>query len=274
MNAQDLARAGRLSESLIQLQEEVRAAPADEKLRVFLFQLLSVLGKWERALTQLQVLSGMSADAAMMSRIFEPVVHCELLRAEIFAGKRTPIVFGEPEEWVGLLIRANEMVAQGSYAAAAELRARAFEAAPATGGTINGKAFEWIADADQRLGPLLEVMLEGKYYWIPFHRIRRVHIEKPSDMRDLVWIPAQFVWSNGGEGAGHVPSRYPKTEASTDDALRLARKTEWVTIGDQCDVGLGQRILSTDVEELPLFECGTIDLQVTQEAEPGATAHA
>src|ERR1043166_1398569 len=99
MNAQELARAGRLGESLSQLQTEVRASPGDEKLRVFLFQLFCVLGKWDRALTQLQVLAGdgMSADATMLARIFEPVVHCELLRAEIFAGKRTPVIFGEPD---------------------------------------------------------------------------------------------------------------------------------------------------------------------------------
>lgn len=266
MNAQDLARAGRLSESLARLQEEVRASPGDEKLRVFLFQLLSVLGKWDRALTQLQVLSGMSADATMLSHIFEPVVHCELLRADIFAGKRTPVIFGEPEEWMGLLIKANEMTARGQAAAASELRARAFDAAPATPGTVNGKPFDWIADADQRLGPLLEVILEGKYYWIPFRRIKRVHIEKPADLRDLVWIPAQFVWANGGEGSGHVPSRYAQTENSGDDALLLARRTEWPQTADGFSVGLGQRILATDGEEYPLLECGIIDLQTAEAA--------
>src|SRR5688572_22800404 len=117
MNAQELAQAGRLSESLLNLQQEVRASPADERLRVFLFQLLSVLGKWDRALTQLAVLNGMSTEAAMMARIFEPVVRCEMLRADVFAGKRTPLIFGEPEEWIGGLVKANEIHAQGQAAA-------------------------------------------------------------------------------------------------------------------------------------------------------------
>jgi type VI secretion system protein ImpE len=273
MNAQDLARAGRLGESLSKLQEEVRASPGDEKLRVFLFQLLSVLGKWDRALAQLEVLAGLSANAAMLARIFEPVVRCEVLRGDIFAGKRTPVIFGQPEEWMGWLIKANEMTAAGKAAAAAELRAKAFDAAPATPGTINGKPFEWIADADQRLGPLLEVILEGKYYWIPFQRIRRIHVEKPTDMRDLVWIPAQFVWTNGGEGAGHVPTRYPQTELAPDDALRLARKTEWPDTAGGFGIGLGQRILATDSDEYPLLECGVIDLQGVESRADGVTAH-
>ena len=41
--------------ALAQLQEQVRANPADPKLRVFLFQLLCVLGQWDRALNQLNV---------------------------------------------------------------------------------------------------------------------------------------------------------------------------------------------------------------------------
>lgn len=265
MDSHDLARAGRLSEALSQLQDEVRAVPGDEKLRVFLFQLLSVLGQWDRALTQLNVLSRMSADAAMLARIFEPVVRCEVLRSDIFAGNRTPVIFGQPDEWIGLLIRANEMAARGEVAAAAELRTRAFDAAPATMGMINGRPFQWIADADQRLGPLLEVILEGKYYWVPFHRIRRIHVEKPSDLRDLVWIPAQFVWANGGEGSGHVPTRYPGTEKSDDDALRMARKTEWREIGDGLTIGMGQRIIATDVDDHPLLESGIIDLQTAEE---------
>jgi len=266
MTATDLARAGRLSESLSLLQEEIRAHPGEEKLRLFLFQLLVVMGKWDRALTQLQVLAGMSSDAAMLARIFEPVIRCEVLRGDIFAGQRTPLIFGQPEEWMVWLVKANELMAKGQAAAAADLRGRAFEAAPVTPGTINEKPFEWIADADPRLGPLLEVILEGKYYWVPFQRIRRMHVEKPTDLRDFVWIPAQFVWANGGEASGHIPTRYVHTEKSSDDALRLARKTEWAESSSGVTTGLGQRILATDSDEIPLLECGVIDLQVPEPA--------
>lgn len=261
MTAQELLRAGRLNDSLARLQEEVRAAASDEKLRVFLFQLLCVLGKWDRALTQLQVLASMPSDALMLARIFEPVLRCERLRQEVFAGKRTPIIFGEPEEWVGGLVKANELVGQGKADAARELRDRAFEAAPGTSGKLNGQDFQWIADADQRLGPVLEVILEGRYCWVPFHRIRRIVTEKPSDLRDLVWLPAQFAWSNGGEATGHIPTRYAGTELDADDALRLARGTRWTEPTPDFSVGLGQRVLATDAQEFPLLECRMIELE-------------
>ena len=80
----------------------------------------------------------------------------------------------------------------GQFAAAARLREQAFAAAPATCGRVDGQSFQWIADADSRLGPMLEVIIADRYFWVPFCRIRRIALEKPTDLRDLVWLPAQF----------------------------------------------------------------------------------
>jgi type VI secretion system protein ImpE len=260
MNAEQLLQAGKLEECLTALQEGVRREAADPKLRAFLFQLLCVLGRWDRALTQLEVLEGFGSDHALLARIFQPVVQCERLRSGIFAGERTPIVFGEPLEWIGWLVQANELVGKGNFNAAQELRDKVFEAAPATPGKINEKPCEWVADADPRLGPVLEAIIEGHYYWVPFCRIKRIHLEAPADLRDLVWAPAQFVWENGGEAFGHIPARYPKTEESEDSQLRLSRKTDWLQRDGGYTLGLGQRMLATDVEDFPLLECRVIEL--------------
>jgi type VI secretion system protein ImpE len=143
------------------------------------------------------------------------------------------------------------------------LHAKAFDAAPTSSGKLNGESFEWIADADERLGPVLEVILEGHYYWIPFCRIRKIFIEPAADLRDLVWIPAQFIWENGGQASGHIPTRYPGTEQSADGLLKLARKTEWAMRGE-INVGLGQRLLATDASEYPLLEVRTIELDLPE----------
>ena len=260
MNAEQLVKAGHLKEGLAALQQEIRQKPDDLRLRIFLFQLDCVLGQLEKALTQLQVLASINAETMLLAQIFRPVIACELLRREVFAGNRTPIIFGEPMEWVGLLIQANGLVAQGQYAAAAELRARAFAAAPATAGKVNETPFEWIADADSRFGPMLEAVIEGKYYWVPFCRVQKMVIEKPSDLRDLVWTPAQFIWTNGGAVTGHVPVRYPGTENLDDEPLRLSRTTAWQEQPGETFLGSGQRVLATDAGEYPLLECRTIEL--------------
>lgn len=260
MQAEELLQTGRLEESLTALQQAIREDAADPRLRVFLFQTLCVLGQWDRALTQLEVLAGLGSDEMLLARIFQPVVRCEQLRREVFAGANTPMLFGEPQAWMGLLVQASTLVAQGKFSAARELRDQAFDQAPPTAGKINDKPFEWIADADPRLGPMLEAIVEGRYYWIPFCRIKRVFLPPPTDLRDLVWAPAQFIWANGGEASGHVPIRYPGTESNGDNQLRLARKTEWSEPAEGYALGLGQRVLATDAEEFPLLECRTIDV--------------
>lgn len=260
MQAADLIREGRVQDALVSLQSQIRANPADPKLRVFLFQLNCVLGAWEKALTQLQVVASLNADTMLMAQIFRPLIACELLRAEVFAGKRSALIFGDPAEWVGLLVQANALVAEGKTKAAAELRSRAFEDAPATAGSLNGTPFSWVADADTRLGPVLEAIVDGKYYWVPFSRIARVELEKPVDLRDLVWLPVRFTWTNGGMAPGHIPVRYAGSEAAEEDAVRLSRKTVWSELGDDTFVGLGQRVLATDAGEVPVLECRTIEM--------------
>jgi type VI secretion system protein ImpE len=259
MTAQEHITAGDPDKALIELQNEIRAKPEDPKLRVFLFQLHCLLGNWPKALLQLQVISGIDPDSMLLAQIFQPVINCELLRSAVFEGKLTPLLFGEPLDWVGLLVKANEHISRGEFAAAADLRRRAFDAAPETAGTLDGKPFAWIADSDSRLGPMLELILEGKYYWVPFCRIRRIALPAPADLRDLVWVPAQLVWSNGGEASGHIPTRYVRTDATTDGALKLARKTEWKESPEETFTGLGQRVLVTDDGDHPLLQCRVID---------------
>ena len=53
--AEQAVREGDLDGALRNLQDQVRKEPSKAELRVFLFQLLAVMGQWERANTQLNV---------------------------------------------------------------------------------------------------------------------------------------------------------------------------------------------------------------------------
>jgi len=260
MTPLELLRAGRLDETLAALQQEIRKKPGDGKLRVFLFQLLAVLGQWERALAQLQVAGELDPAALPMVQTYREALRCEFLRQEIFAGKRAPMIFGDPDYWLALLLESLRLSADGEHGKAQPLRDKAFELAPATAGSLNGQRFEWIADADARLGPVIEAVINGRYYWVPFHRVRSIRIEDPADLRDTVWMPAEFRWANGGQVVGLIPTRYEGTAAAADDALRLARRTEWIEQGEGAYVGLGQRMFATDVGEYALMDVRSIEL--------------
>lgn len=260
MSAETALKEGRTDEALRLLTSEVRNHPADVRRRVFLFQLLALLGQWERAQTQLNVVGELDAINGLMVTTYTAVLRGERERQAVFAGARSPVVIGQPEPWLALLLQAQKLDAQGQHAQAAPLRAQAFEQAPATAGSIDGHAFEWIADADPRFGPCLEVILEGGYSWVPFARIATLKFEAPSDLRDKVWAPAQITWSNGGQAVGFVPGRYPGSEAAGDDDFTLARKTAWNELGAGTLAGCGQRMLATDAGDHPLLDVRLLTL--------------
>src|ERR1019366_4312213 len=272
-DAEAALRAGDPRAALQHLTSAVRAKPADAKLRIFIAQLLCVLGQWERAHTQLNVVADMDAETVAMRETVGHAIRCELIRAKVFAGSRTPMFFGQPNEWLALLIESLLQKGQGNAAMADDLAARAFDAAPEVGGKIDGEPFAWLADADSRLGPVLEACVNGRYYWVPLSRLSRVEFEAPQDLRDCVWMPATLMFSNGGETVALVPTRYPGSESSEDGAICLARKTEWLAAGNDRWFGLGQRAFSTDGGEHAIMTVRTIELdEVPAAAEPAGGA--
>src|SRR5262245_31450920 len=146
--AQNLIAGGDPTAALAALQDEVRGRANDARLRIFLFQLLAVLGQWQRALAQLEVCGELDAGALAMVASYREAVQCEAVREAVFQGKTLPHVFGRPQEWVAWLAEALQAEGRGDLAAAARLRSQALEAAPATPGSLNGQPFEWIADGD------------------------------------------------------------------------------------------------------------------------------
>ncbi len=258
--------------ALAHLQQRVRAEPSDPQLRVFLFQLLCVLGEWERALNQLEVASTLDPAALPMRQIYGDAVHCEATRAEVFAGRKSPMIFGQPDQWLALLIESLLVAGLGEHERSQQLRAAAFDDAPASTGEIDGRPFSWIADADSRLGPVLEAVIKGRYYWVPFSRVIRIQIDPPEDLRDVVWMPAHLEFENGGESLALIPTRYPGSEKSGDGLIALARKTVWEEMATDAHRGLGQRIIATDAEEVPLMEVRSITIAGRSEETTDLTA--
>lgn len=253
-SASELLKANDLDGALAALQAQVRANPADAKLRIFLFQLLCVMGDWKRAITQLKLCAELDPDAMHMAQTYREAIICEVYREKVFAGEKAPLIFGEPQEWLALLIEAVKALANGRAEEAAALRARAFDAAPAATGEIGDQRFEWIADADLRLGPVLEIIINGKYYWMPFSAIATLRCDPPVDLRDAVWTAANLTLRNGGEFVALIPTRYAGTTATAHPAAKLARATEWTDAGAETFVGIGQRLLATDAGDVALMD--------------------
>jgi type VI secretion system protein ImpE len=259
MSAEDLVKAGDLAGALSELQGRVRIHPGDLKLRIFLFQLMAVLGQWKRALIQLDVIHQLDSEVWPLVHTYREVINCEMHREAVFQGRCKPIIFGEPQQWMAVLVEAQQAHAQGDMARFLKLNAQALEQAPPSAGQINKQPFEWLADADRRFGPMLEMIFNGQYYWVPLTVVRALRTEKPADIRDLVWLPAEVTWANEGQNMVMIPARYPLSPDLGSENL-LSRKTDWRDRGEGVFDGLGQRMLVTDQSDYPVLEVRSIEM--------------
>ena len=261
MTAHAQIQSDRLDEELSAVQSRVRAFPEDRQAREELFHLYSITGQWEKAGTQLRLLSGLDKGAKKLAPLYEALIKAELQRHAVLAGNAKPTIFGEPEEWMAWQVRVLELVSRNESAAAAELRDHAWDAAPNSPGNINGEVFDWIADADGRIGPILEAVVDGVYYWVPFIRIQSITMEEPKTLGDLVWARATFQWRGGAGATGFVPVRYNGSESSGNGDFQLARKTEWMEQPNGWVFGAGQRLFITSQtdRDYPLLDTRRIE---------------
>jgi type VI secretion system protein ImpE len=101
---------------------------------------------------------------------------------------------------------------------------------------------------------VLEVIVNGRYAWLPFADLRQLRIEPPEDLRDLVWAPAQISFANGGETVALIPTRYAPFNTNAPEAEMLSRRTDWLPLDAGHFAGRGHRVLATSADELPLLQ--------------------
>ncbi|MDE4062655.1 MAG: type VI secretion system accessory protein TagJ [Pseudophaeobacter sp. bin_em_oilr2.035] len=273
MTPEEYLKSGDPGKALTALQDKVRADPSNAKLRIFLFQLLCILGDWKRAIAQLKLSAELDPGATLMAQTYREAIICEVYREKVFQGEKAPMIFGEPQDWLAHLIEAQKLLAQGKHDESAALRAKAFDAAPATPGEADGKVFDWIADADMRLGPVLEVIINGRYFWMPFSQIRSLELDEPADLRDRVWMAGTITLVNGGELVALVPTRYPESTEADPEAM-MARATDWQDIGANTYIGIGQRLLTIGDQDIAIMDLRSLRLhgaEDTDEPQGGLT---
>ncbi|WP_068079653.1 type VI secretion system accessory protein TagJ [Novosphingobium rosa] len=239
-DADTLLRSGDVEGARAALVDTVRAQPADQAARMFLFQLLAVAGEWDKARKQLQALAQLSGEAQMLATAYGQAIDAELERAEVFAGRQRARQH-VASDWCDGVIDALHHLTNGRAHDAIAARDAAFDAAPDAPGRFNGESFGWIADADARFGPAFEAIIGGRYGLQPFDQVASITSEGPRDLRDLVWYPVQIAFKSGQSVAGFLPARYPGSEAAQDNRERLARETQWRG-HDFGDLGSGQRL--------------------------------
>ena len=229
-SAQQLYRDGHLSDAIHALSAEVRDNPGDARRRTFLFELLCFAGDYARADKQLEVLAQAGPTSEMGVLLYRSAVYAERQRHDLFE--------------------------RGEY-----------PSGPAEGkrsGTLNGKAFEYLADADPRVGARLELFAAGNYLLLPLEHVASIQIQPPKRLRDLIWTPAAVRTTPAFKGTalGEVllPVLSPSSWQHSDDAVRLGRATVWEEReGSENPIPFGQKMWLVDDEEVPFLELRSLE---------------
>jgi type VI secretion system protein ImpE len=243
MTAQELWREGRLGEAVEAQVAEVRAHPGDADRRYFLFALLCLAGDLEKASRQLDALG--VGDPALQGTavVYRNLLASERERRASFEGSSRPVT--PPGAAPTLLRRVDAIaaLARGDVDGVGRLLvAAAGEEAPVAG-TCDGTPFPALTDTDDLLGPSLEVFAGGRYILLPFASLRRLEVEEPSHLLDLLWIPARLETDEGTEAEVHLPVLYAGTHEAEASEIRLGRGTEWYEAGAAVR-GRGQKVLA------------------------------
>jgi type VI secretion system protein ImpE len=230
----DLFKAGKVREAVQALTAFLREHPSNTAERTFLFELLCFSGEYARAEKQLAVLSGGSPDRETGAIVYYAALHAEKTRHELFEKKLFPS--DQPRT---------------------------------CSGTLNGKPFQEIADANPDIGARFEVFAAGSCVWIPFEHLASVEMGPPQRLRDTLWAPAlvQAGPSFRGMDLGEVlvPAIYPFSWKHEDENVWLGRVTDWSADAEGREVPAGQKMLVVDGEEIPFLEIRS--LQFAQPAD-------
>jgi type VI secretion system protein ImpE len=253
MQAGELYKAGRLREAIEDQILAVKAAPADQAKRLFLFELLVFAGDLERARRQIEAVEYKDADLDAATSVYRTLLDAEQARRDVFARGTAPGFFGETPEHLRLRLEAISRLRENRPAEAAETLARANEAIPAFTGRLNDQPFQTLRDADDLLAGVLEVMAHGRYFWVGLEQVRLVTMNAPRFPRDLLFIPAHLELTDE-QGEVYLPALYPGSHEHADDQVRLGRMTDWKELDGGAMLGVGLHTFLRDDDAIGLLE--------------------
>ena len=265
----ELYQAGQLHDAIQALTAEVKAKPSDAPTRIFLFELLSFAGDWDRALKQIDVLGQAGPNEALAVQVYRANIEAERSRDRLFGEGLHPHFLTEPPPYVDRHLEAINRLREGNVVEARAVLDRAEEERPALAGTLNGRPFADFRDCDDVIAPVLELIVKDKYTWLPFEQIRRMEVSPPGKLRDLVWARAKVEALDGTVGDVFVPALYAGTFRSADDRLRLGRMTAWTALSDDLARGAGLKTFQAGDDDVALFEARQVEFRPPGAATAG-----
>ena len=257
MTAYELYREGNLDAAIEAALRGVKAAPTDIDARLLLCDLLCFDQQLERADRQLELLVQQDPALGPALALYRQLIRAEVARKDVFESGRVPELLGPITDLLSLHLRAALAIREGATQEAADVLREAEAQRRRVAGESDGVRFEDLRDLNDLTAPFLEVLTStGKYYWIEWDQIQRLEFKPPKYLRDVLWRQADMMIQGRPDALIYVPVLYAGSHASTDQAVRLGRKTEWQETPGGHTTGVGQRTLLVGDEGKPILSLG------------------
>lgn len=263
MTAEDLIRAGRLTEARKQAAADVKAVPADAGKRTLLFQVLAFCGEWDKAEAHLDVIASQDVKAELGAQLYRGLLAAERER-EAVSWERLPAILPKVPPYLDSYLAGRRKLEGKQVEEAEELFNQIDSSRPHLSGSADGKPFTDLRDTDAYLAFFLEAMVHGHYVWIPFECLREVSVAAPKGLMDLLWTTARIGTEDGLVMNCHLPVLYPGSHKHEDDRVKLGRMTDWVPLGGEYSQGMGQHVFRIDEGEKALLEIRELTLNIQQ----------
>lgn len=254
MTATDALADGRLADAITLQRETVSRQPDDATARLFLFELLTLAGRFADARQELVDIPSTAPTWPAVRLGFRRLLSAARRRDRL----RKPTVLAPPPRHLKYRWLATQ-AARASDLLAADFADRSDVLLPEVSGFVDGREFTGLRDSDDRFAGVFELFIGRRWVWVPVEAVRTLSLKEPAGAMDLAYRPGILRLADGREFAVTVPLVHPSSADHGDD-FALGQTVDWAEAGG-LTVGLGAKVLTAGDEEVAFGECRMLEIR-------------
>jgi type VI secretion system protein ImpE len=256
MSPTELFEEARLTEAVAAQEKLVRARPDDVGERLIFCDLLAFAGDRDAVRRHLDEVSIKAPDLADYIAEWRRLVAADDRR---HAGAAPDFII-DPPPHVRPRLDAADRLRLDPVAGIADLIDVAEEMTPWVEGHLDGRPFDGWRDADDLLGPVVELFHADRYVWVPTEQVRKLRLEPVDGLRDRLYRPATVWLTDGRDWEVFVPALYTGSAQHPEDGIRTGAGVDWIETAGLMR-GVGSRTFLFGDEELSLDEFRQVEVR-------------
>ncbi len=248
----EMLQAGKLTEAIQYLENQLKDDPLNVEYRSSLIELLCIKGDLERADKQLNLMVQKHPDFIIGATNLRQLIRAEQARKDFANGVSVPDLFNGTTPHSEALLQLSVELHNGD-AASMKLKAENLEEnRPELAIKLNDNVVAEMRDLDDTLGGFIEIFgTDGKFYLAELSQIDFITFKPAESIIEQVWRRVDLSIKDGPSGEAHIPLVYAQSET---DAEKLGRETDWKEFSTDFMVGVGQKMWFVDDAAVPFSD--------------------